>query len=76
MLDPDLQGKLVGIDSNAGFMSKNVDGIAIGMQVLLEDPAKMVKVDSDVIPVPWNKDLLNPGRKYVVGWYVNFFQPK
>ena len=49
-------------------MSKTVDGIILGMKVILEDPSKLAKEDNEVVPIPWNNKLFVPERKYRIGW--------
>ncbi|XP_059095221.1 fatty acid amide hydrolase 1-like [Tigriopus californicus] len=68
---PGSEGFLVGINSNAGFMSKNVDGIALGMKVLCNETKTMCDRDHRVVPVPWNTQLAKPKRKLKFGWYVD-----
>ena len=63
-----MQGKAIGANSNAGFMSPTVDGVTLGMQCILENPEKMSALDHKVIPLPWRKNLFKPERKLKIGW--------
>ena len=63
------RGGAVGVHSNAGFMCKSVDGVILGMRLLLEDPYKMSEADHGVVPLKWRPELFNPGRKLKIGWY-------
>ena len=57
-------GQLIGVQSNAGFMSQNVDGVIIGMKSLLEkDVQEMSDIDYKVHPIPWNESLFRPQKK-------------
>ena len=59
---------MIGVDSNAGFMSKDVEGVTLAMKLLLEVPSKMADVDSEVVPVPWNQELYDTKKKLKIGW--------
>ena len=63
-----MQGKTVGVYSNAGFMSQDVDGVILGMKSLLDNPDKMAIFDHKVSPIPWRDHLFSPKRKLKIGW--------
>ena len=45
-------------------MSRNVDGVIIGMKSLLEkDVQEMSDIDYKVQPTPWNERLFRPQKK-------------
>ena len=66
-----IKGELIGLGSNAGFMSHTVSGVSLGFESLLSDPYLMTRRDHKVFPVPWNKDLATTDKKLKIGWYVD-----
>ena len=52
-------------------MSRRVEGVAKGFELLLKDPQLMAKRDHKVIPIPWDKELATTQKKLKIGWYVN-----
>jgi Asp-tRNA(Asn)/Glu-tRNA(Gln) amidotransferase A subunit family amidase len=61
---------MVGIQSNAGFMSQTVDGVILGMQAFLKHPELMSNMDYKVVPLPWNELLFSPKKKLKIGYYT------
>ena len=59
---------MIGVHSNAGFMSPRVSGVALGFELLLKDPYLMAERDYKVIPIPWNKELATTTKKLKIGW--------
>jgi len=57
------------ITSVAGFMSSSVQGIRVGMKVLLENARRMSLDDWRVVPLHWQESLYTPTRKLRIGWY-------
>ena len=60
----------MGVQSNAGFMSKDVNGVLTGMKVLLQDPLKMSMADHTVAPIEWSEARFSRKRKLRIGWYT------
>ena len=50
-------------------MAKGVDGVLKGMQILLQDPQKMAKVDHTVAPIEWNEAEFSSKKKLRIGYY-------
>ena len=65
-------GSLIGVQSNAGFMSQKVEGVIVGMKSLLEkDVQEMSDIDYKVHPIPWNENLFQPQKKRLkIGTYI------
>jgi len=65
-------GSLIGVQSNAGFMSQKVEGVIVGMKSLLEkDVQEMSDIDYKVHPIPWNENLFQPQKKRLkIGYYT------
>lgn len=66
----------MGVHSNAGFMSKKVDGVILGMRAFLKEPQQMSNADYKVVPLPWNEKLftspvLKPRKKLKIGYYTD-----
>ena len=67
-----IQGQVVGVQSNAGFMARHVDGLVIGMKACLQDPQLMSELDYKVKPSPWNERLFRPQKKRLkIGYYTD-----
>ena len=67
-----IKGKVVGVQSNPGFMARRVEGVIIGMKTLLEAPEIMSNLDYKVAPVPWNERLFSPAKKRLkIGYYTD-----
>ena len=49
-------------------MAQHVDGVALGMKALLENPDKMSMLDHKVVPLPWRDNIFNLKRKLKIGW--------
>ena len=60
-----------GIYSVAGFMSRTVAGVEVGMRALLADSRRMAAVDWRVAPLDWQPHLARPGRKLRIGFYLD-----
>ena len=58
-----------GVYSVAGFMSRDVAGIQVGMKSLLTSSRRMSARDWRVVPVDWTEELYSPGRKLRLAYY-------
>ena len=50
-------------------MARKVDGVILGMKTFLKDPWRMVELDCQVVPIPWNEKMFSPKRKLKIGWF-------
>ena len=64
-----LKRGIVGVGSHAGFMSKTVDGLVLGMRALLENTEVMAAIDHTVVPIVWRQDVFTNKKRLRVGWY-------
>ena len=58
-----------GVSSVAGFLSRDVAGLQLGMAALLSNSRLMAGRDWRVAPVDWNWSLYRPGRKLRLAYY-------
>jgi len=57
------------LESVAGFLASEVEGVKLGMELLLKNTQRMCSDDFRVAPVPWQEDLYSTDRKLCIGWY-------
>lgn len=65
------RGQIIGVQSNAGFMSRRVEGVSLAMQAFLAQPTNMSDIDHRVVPLPWNESLLSRKRRLKIGYYTD-----
>ena len=58
-----------GLYSVAGFMSRDVTGLQVGMKSVLQSSRKMSARDWRVAPVNWDESLYRPGRRLRLAYY-------
>ncbi len=56
------------MNSNAGVMSSTTEGAIMMYRAMLSDAERMANEDHIVVPLKWNDQLHNPGRKLKIGW--------
>ena len=64
------QGQLVGLNSNAGFMARETEGLRMAFHSLLQEPWRMADKDHKVVPMKWDQERFDEakGRKLRIGW--------
>lgn len=65
----DMSSLRCGLYSVAGFMSRDVAGLKVGMKSVLESSRKMSARDWRVAPVDWDESLYRPGRRLRLAYY-------
>ena len=67
-----VKGKIIGVYSYPGFMSRRVEGVSIAMKTSLNMSDTMSNIDHKVIPVPWNESLFcSVKKKLKIGYYMD-----
>merc|ERR1712071_286629 len=63
-----ISSKVVGIDAVPGIVAKDTSTVILISKLLLQQDC-LQTFDDSMLPIPWNEQLSQPGRKLKIGYY-------